>query len=208
MVMVCLFTTGALRAQTWSEWFRQKKTQIKYLGEQIAALKVYGDYLSKGYSIARHGLTDIGDTKGTDLTMHTGYFTSLLKVAPRVKTYWKVAATTSLQVKIIGAYHKQSEALSRSKQFTKEETAYAENVYATVLDDCSGLLEQLISLTTDDTSEMKDDERLKGVDRIYQGMKEVYTFIKTFGSQVSVLAVQRVREGNDVKASRSLLNIQ
>jgi hypothetical protein len=34
-------------AQTWSEWFSQKKTQKKYLLEQVAALKIYAGYLKK-----------------------------------------------------------------------------------------------------------------------------------------------------------------
>ena len=41
------------QAQTFAEWFRQKKTQKQYLIQQIAALQVYIGYAQKGYSIAK-----------------------------------------------------------------------------------------------------------------------------------------------------------
>ncbi len=37
ILFVCTAYLG--HAQTWDEWFRQKKTKIKYLGQQIAALQ-------------------------------------------------------------------------------------------------------------------------------------------------------------------------
>lgn len=43
VIMALLTSNVAGQAQTpnWNEWFRQKKTQRKYLIQQIAALKVY-----------------------------------------------------------------------------------------------------------------------------------------------------------------------
>lgn len=206
-VVVCLFMVMGLQAQTWKEWFRQKQTQIQYLGEQIAALKVYGDYVSKGYRIARRGLTDIGDTKDGDLDMHTGYLTSLRKVSPRVKTYWKAAAIGPLQTRITAACQKQLEVLRHANQFTPGEITYAKKVLAAVLDDCNSLLQQLFELTTDGGAEMKDDERLTAISRIYKAVQDAYTFLQQFGSEAAVLAAQRKERASDVKSSRSLVNI-
>jgi hypothetical protein len=52
--------------QNAQEWTRQKKTQIKYLLQQIAANKVYIEYIEKGYNIARKGLQTIHDIKKGD----------------------------------------------------------------------------------------------------------------------------------------------
>jgi hypothetical protein len=43
-------------AQNWKEWTQQKKTQLKYLSEQIIAFKTYMQFVEKGYSIAKNGL--------------------------------------------------------------------------------------------------------------------------------------------------------
>src|SRR6266498_4565607 len=81
--------------QTWNEWFRQKKTQIQYLVKQIAALKVYTDYLEKGYNIAKDGTNLINDIKHGDFNLHNNYFTSLKSVSSSVRNYSKVSAIVS-----------------------------------------------------------------------------------------------------------------
>ena len=63
LCIVLLITTILCNAQGLSEWFNQKATQKKYLLQQIAALQVYIGYLQKGYSIAKTGLTTIGNIK-------------------------------------------------------------------------------------------------------------------------------------------------
>ncbi|ULT42931.1 conjugal transfer protein TraI [Niabella defluvii] len=57
-----------LQAQTFAEWFQQKKTQKKYLLQQIAALQVYIGYAKKGYNIAKDGLNTIGGFTRGELT--------------------------------------------------------------------------------------------------------------------------------------------
>ena len=47
-----ILSTNIGHSQKWDEWFKQKKTQKKYLIQQIAALKVYLGYLKEGYDIA------------------------------------------------------------------------------------------------------------------------------------------------------------
>lgn len=66
-----------LMAQTFSEWFRQNHTQLKYLAAQIAALKSYHLTLQKGYALADDGLDSIWSTNDEDLDLHTRYFQSL-----------------------------------------------------------------------------------------------------------------------------------
>lgn len=203
--LTCLTVTAG--AQTWSEWFRQKKTQIKYLVEQIAALDVYRRYVEKGYTIAKDGLQTIGGIKDDDFSVHKDYLASLQRVNPALKTYWKVAGAASLQTKIMAVYRQKKAEFRRSKQFTPDEIAFTDKVFIALLTDCNSLLEHLRLLTTDGASEMKDDERLKAINRIYVDMQDDYVFIQAFGAENSVLSVQRLRQEATVKTSRSFLNI-
>jgi 3-phenylpropionate/cinnamic acid dioxygenase small subunit len=59
MVMMFLVNASLINAQTFDEWFKQKETQIKYLVEQIGALKAYGEVVKRGYDIAHNGLTNV-----------------------------------------------------------------------------------------------------------------------------------------------------
>src|SRR5690242_14181300 len=83
---------GMVHAQTFEEWFKQKETQIKYLVEQIIALKAYGEVMVKGYDIANKGLTNISGIKAGDYQQHSNYFLSLWKVKSDIKNYAKVAS--------------------------------------------------------------------------------------------------------------------
>jgi len=66
-----------LSAQTFGEWFRQKKTQTEYLVQQIAALQVYKGYLKAGYNVVSGGLHLIKDVREGEFDLHKKYFTDL-----------------------------------------------------------------------------------------------------------------------------------
>src|SRR4051812_40101385 len=80
LFLAMLLISTVCNAQTWDEWFRQRKTQIKYLEEQIIALQVYGSYLQAGYKIVQGGLSTIHDIKNGDFNIHKDYFSSLKHV--------------------------------------------------------------------------------------------------------------------------------
>ena len=125
-----------LSAQTWSEWFRQKKTQKKYLLQQIAALQVYADYASKGYGIARDGLGIIGNIRKGDFSMHSNYFSSLIKVNPQVRGSIRRSQALSLCSWVLSSQAKH--ALSQFNRTTNNlppaEVAYLRNVFKNLLE--------------------------------------------------------------------------
>jgi len=75
--LMLFLSAGNIHAQTFSEWFRQKKTQKKYLLQQIAALQVYIGYAQKGYRIAKEGLTTIGGFTKGEFDLHSDFINSL-----------------------------------------------------------------------------------------------------------------------------------
>jgi hypothetical protein len=55
---------------------------------------------------------------------------------------------------------------------------------------------------------MKDDERLKRIEDLYTDMLEAYTFAQNFGTEAKVLSLQRAKDENDIKESRSINGIK
>jgi len=196
------------QAQTFAEWFRQKKTQKQYLIQQIAALQVYIGYAQKGYSIAQEGLNIIGDFKRGEFNLHTGYFNSLKSVNPKIKQYAKVTDIMAMQVAIIKGYIRTHRQMQESGAFNEEELDYNRRVFGRLLDNCKNTLEELIIVTTDGNLEMKDDERLGRIDILYKDMKDKYTFSQSFNNETMVLAASRIKENNDVQTSRALYGIK
>lgn len=207
-VLLLNVIVSPVQAQTFEEWFQQKKTQKKYLVQQIAALQVYIGYAKKGYKIAQEGLTTIGGFTRGELNLHTDFFNSLSTVHPEIRQSPKARAIVSLQKQIVREYNLTYPALERTKAFTDDEMDYMEGVYRRLLEDCDRNLDELKDLVTDDKLQMKDDERLERIERLYLDMQDKYTFEKSFGNEALVLATARKREQKDIQTGRALHGIK
>lgn len=207
-VLPLLLLLQSVKAQTWSEWFRQKKTQIKYLTEQIAALKAYGDIAWKGYGIAKNGLTDIGVIKDGDRTMHGDYFASLRTLNPTVRHYNKVAQIVVLQTHISRCSEVLKKRIQSSDLLTPDEATYVANVLAALLAGCTDVVNNLITLTSNQTSALKDDERIARIDALYADIQDKDAFLQHFSADTRALLLQRQRDAHDSKTLKAFFGIQ
>lgn len=208
LLVILLMLACSTQAQNWQEWTQQKKTTIKYLVNQIAALQIYAVYVKKGYVIAKDGLDAIHNIKRGDLTLHVNYFKSLKAVNPNIKKYWKVAEIIALQFKIVQRYHKEKEAIRNCKQFTKNEINYCNEVFKNLVKGCLDIIDRLISITTDGNTELNDVERINRIDELYRDIKDKYVFMEDFSSGTNMLALQRIRDAGDIKIIRNLSDIR
>jgi len=203
---VCIIVTFFGHTQSFEEWFRQKQTEIKYLAEQIAALKAYGEVLSKGYDIAHRGLTDIFSAKEKDYRHHGNYFASLWKVKPGIKRYSKVALTLEMKSSIEGSYRKfmswPSDLLNASEQ------DYIDKVFKNLLLGCEDLTDELSMVVSNGQVQLKDDERLQRINSIYSRMQDRFQFSQSFLSQIKVLIAGRLNENSELQKLFSLYGLR
>ena len=196
------------KAQTFDEWFRQKKTQKEYLLQQIAAFQVYQEYVQKGYGIAKEGLTAISDSKKGDFHLHQDFFGSLKEVNLNIKEYTKVADIVMLQREILKLYNHVSSFVKTKGLFDAKDVDYCLKVLQNILDDASAIVVDVTAVVTPNVMELKDNERLSRIDALYTRMQEAYTFAQHFKSELKLLLLQRMQDAGDVQASRLLLNIK
>lgn len=202
ILVMLLFHVGS--AQTLAEWFQQKKTQIQYLGDQIAALKAYAVVAKKGYAIAKSGLATIGNIKKGDFALHSNYFSSLAKVNPNVKAYTKIAGIVSMQISIVKKSQKQRIDIQTSGEFNNNEIIYLGKVFDHLLQSCTEIIDQLIAVTTDGILEMKDGERIQNIDMLFDQMQDRWLFVQDFANANSKMMLQRMEDQNDVNADGNL----
>lgn len=207
-LLILMSMAGSLKAQTLAEWFQQKKTQKKYLLQQIAALQIYIGYAQKGYQIAKEGLTTIGGFTRAEFNLHGDYFNSLKVVIPKIKHYAKVAEIIGLEIKIVQIYNSTFRKLKSTDVFSNDELNYIRSAFSNLLDDCEKTLDELIAVTTDGKLEMKDDERIARIDKLYLDMQDKFNFCNSFSNDAKLLAVSRIKEQTDVKTSRALQGIK
>lgn len=200
----CVLLTTCAEAQTWSEWFRQKATQKKYLLQQIAALQVYIDYAAEGYEIAGKGIATIRHIKNGDFDLHRDFFAYLKNVSPAVSRYSKVADIITYQIQIVRQTKKSLQSLVSNSQFTPSEIEYCKKVLHNLLDACGKTVDELISVITPAKLTMTDDERLKHIDRIYAETQNTFSFSKSFSNGLKLLAAQRRSQAVELDYSKIL----
>lgn len=173
--------------------------QRKELLLQIAALQVYIDYAKKGYSAVSKGLNFIGDAKKGELNLHSDYFSSLLKINPKVKNYYKTAEIISMQLKIMKICKRTLADLKTGDLFHGSELDHIERSFERLLQNCSATLEQLLAVTTDAKLELKDDQRIEGIDALHETMLEDYNFCISFSNDSNLLSVSKAAAKKDSK---------
>lgn len=196
-LLLLLFQQADLTAQS---------TQQGALLQQIAALKVYGQYVQKGYSIVKKGLDVIGDFKDGEKMLHSDYFQSLGIVNTVLYDGLTVSRIIGLQEKIIREGGLLEEDLMGSL-LQEDEISYCKRVKSRLMENCWQEMEFLYNLLTDDTLQMEDAQRLQSIERIYLEMKGNYTFIKEFVGETRIMINDRQREYRETLKSRELFNI-
>lgn len=191
--------------QTFNEWFRQKKTQKQYLLQQIAALKVYLDYLKKGYKIVDKGLTIVGDIKQGKFDLDIEYLESLKNVNSAISGSAKVASIVAYQRMIMLEFRKLKQVCGQSDLLTHEEKQYVSDVYENMLRESELSLEELDRILSDSDFEMRDDERIKRVEVLYVDMKDKYAFTKSFSNSTRLLVNQRGIDNYEVGVQEELI---
>ena len=199
---ICIGGLHSANAQIWAEWFQQKQTQKKYLLQQIAALRVYINYTKKGYDIASKGINTVQNIKKGDFNLHEEFLTSLRNVNPKISKYAKVADIISYQVRIIHLTKQSIQGIRDTKQFTTGELDYCKGVFDILLEECVKTIDELLMVITSNQLEMKDDERLKRVDKLYMDMQDKYSFCSSFCEEMGSLSVQRLSEQIEIDRSK------
>ena len=130
-------------SQTWKEWFNQKKTQKEYLIKQIAALKVYGNYLKEGYDIAQKGLSMVSDIKGRNFGDHKEHFGSPKIVKDDLSNDSRIHLILTRQLAIINELRELRNVCRNSESLTREEVRYVNSVYTHLLRECERTIAEL-----------------------------------------------------------------
>lgn len=191
MILITLFAGGlSVNAQNWNEWFRQRRTQIRYYVEQIAALQVYIELGQKGYGIYKDGLQVINDIKQGDFNLHNNYFGSLSAVKPSIRN-----SPTAKKIPVL-----RQLIISLCTQLPNKE--YSKRVRNALLKNNNEQYEEFLLLTGNNNYALNDAERTARIDSIYQEMVNQYLFIKDFVYEHREMDYHLESELNDLRTLR------
>ena len=197
-LLICLFTFFILQAPV------RAQGDIQAMLKQIALLGVYAKELEHAIDIARDGLTTIGEIKNGEFNLHSLFFKSLQRVSPSVAKYSKIAEIIADHLAIISNFKNLIKRLNSSGRMTSSEMSYIHSVYSNISKECSKSFYDLVSVTTDGSLEMTDDERIKRIDGIYLDMKDKYAFTWDFTSEAGKIRQERENDAQEIRLLKSL----
>jgi hypothetical protein len=206
IVLVWLFSTQCF-SQNFREWFRQKKTQKKYLEQQIAELKVYLELTEKGYKIAKQGLNIIGDIKKGEFTLHKNRFDSLRIVKPQIGSMSLLKEITDLHGNINRICEKLQSELAGTDCLDQSQLDYIASVLGLVYEDCQHVLTNLFLVIHSGNTSADDDQRIRRILLCHAQMQSNYIFTQSFQSQMWLLVSQIKREKTQIDISRQMHGI-
>ncbi|MBK0379282.1 hypothetical protein [Mucilaginibacter segetis] len=192
IIALVLLSTCA-KAQTFAEWFSQRKTQKKYLLAQIEALQVYGGFLKKGYTIAKGGLGSITNYIGDEFQLHTAYYDRLKNADPSLKK--------NSQVKQIIGW--QQDIIKQTNSWLADDMAYVTKVKTALLQDCEAQLTELTNVISGGT-EMSDAERLQQIEILHAAMLSNLHFATNFSDQLKRFNIQKQQDLNSTNTLKGL----
>ena len=206
LIIVCLLYSVCGYGQTWDEVFNQKKTQQKYLLEQLAALKVYQGYLAKGYKIAKNGLQTISAIKDGELGLHDLYFQSLKNVNPVIAHSGIVKDILKLQSATVASANRAKQMTNASPLASEKEKQYISQAYRRLSEDCGKTLDELQTIITAGTLSLSDNERLQRLGLLYKQLVSQNKFAHQFANDIQALLAAREQEKKSIEFSRSIQN--
>lgn len=185
--------------------FCQAQNQtIKLYLQQIAANKVYIEYLQKGYRIAKNGLTTISNIKNGHWNLDKDFFAGLHNINPKVKDYAKVADIIALNIRTVKQYKSAMKQARSAELFNNSEIGYFDKVFTSLIDGCMRVTDELTLLIKPNELIMSDDERIKRIDLLYADMQDRYVFVNSFSNDINVMALQRNKELQEAATLREL----
>ncbi len=196
-----------VRQSVSAQFFSQKTAQLRRLAEQVAALHVYGEFLGKGYKIARKGLNTVQDIKNGDFKLHDIFFKALGKVNPNVGRYAATGRMISLQVAAVQISFRTLWEVRKSGYYSEDDLLYFQQVFDRILEACFKTLEELAIFTSDGRLQLTDDERIKRIDNLHVQMKDHYQQVRIFANEVISGAMSRRHEQQDLQRARILHQI-
>jgi hypothetical protein len=207
--VLCLSQMVSTNAQSpnFNEMFKQKKTQIRYLVQQIAALQVYLEKLKDGYEIVDKGLNTIGNIKDGKFLMDKDYLNSLKAVSPIVAKSPLLEQIAYYNRQILTGLRALEDDANADDNFSPTERDYISGMRQRAIKQSKGRLDELEWVVTPGRSEMTDDERLGHLETLHAQFRQGFLFTADFIQSTRLLSRQRAKERNTIEALRKLYGV-
>lgn len=192
----------------WSLTSVGQGRQIKMYLEQIAANKVYIDYLQKGYTTVKNGLNILNTIKGGHFSLDQLFFYGLVAINPKVRQYPRVGDIMLLSAGIRQQGNELLRQLEGSGLFVASQVSYVQGVIEGLNADCTALLHDLEALLEAGNLQLSDDERIKRIDQVFAEVSDRHLFMRSWSGEITRLLTLKQRAQKDVRGLETIIGIK
>lgn len=207
-ILICIFSISLTLLPTKAACQAQEIQQLILNLEKLSQFKQILSDMKKGYEILSGGYKSVKEMSEGNFSLHKTFLDALFQVSPMVRNYKRVTAIVNYQILLAQESKTAFKSFVTSGSFSPKEIAYFEKVYANLLSQSLGNLDELITIVTASKLRMSDDERLQAIDKIYEQMQDKLLFLRDFNSSSKILALQRAKEVNDVHSAQILNQVK
>jgi len=202
-----LLIGSAGKAQTWAEFFKQKKTQRRYLAQQLAGLQAYLSFARQGYNIIKDGTNTISAFKKGDFNLHSLYFSGLKNPGTKIKNLSLLDDMVQLQGHIFRLSASYLREAVQKESFSPDELSYQQRVFQKLRSSCAQAMEESYQLTEGHQLELSDDQRIDRLRELHQQLLSQLNFCESFVRQGMSLDQQRTSELRNINSELRLSDL-
>ncbi len=200
LMLTAMLTPNFLSAQTFSEFFKQKSTQKKYLLEQIMALRAYASMAKKGYDIVRDGLNTVRGITSGEFGLHDLFFSNLQSINPIVRNNPKIAEILAMQ----RTTARLLDNLRYPEQLGQEQRDYLMTIKRNLIKECERDMDELLLVTSADMTSMDDASRLEKLNAIHREATDKMLFARWLAKELETWRMVSESEDSSLQKLRRL----
>ena len=152
-------------------------------------------------------LTEIGDWAKKQKDLYGSYFDELWKVKNTITTFHSVKDIIAVQLQIVHEYSKAINLSRQDKDFTADELAYMQKVYAGILEESLKNISQVQVVITAFATQMTDAKRLEVIHDAADNMERNLDDLRQFNQQNIRASLQRAKEKKDIDVIKQLYGL-
>ena len=175
--------------------------------EKLQQLEQILDNMYVGYKILDKGYTTIKNISEGNYTLHQLFLDGLMAVNPTIRNYKRIPYIIDYQKLLLAEYKNAYSRFKNDPHFTPQEIEYLANVYNYLFMASLRNIDDLVMIITATKLRMSDAERMQAIDRIFYDMEGKLVFLRTFNNSTQLLAIQRARAANDMRAINHLYGL-
>ena len=153
-------------------------------------------------------LDEITDWVDKQKQLYADYFDELWKVKTIISYYYKVKEIIEKQKLLVSEYEKAFALFRQDKNFTEDEIAYMEKVYAGILDQSIKNLDAVFIVINAFETQMSDAARIEIINQVAAGIETNFSDLRQFNQQNIIVSLQRAKQQNDVNVVKKLYGLE